>query len=127
MIVADASLVVNGLVTRSDARQWLVDHDLYAPHLIDLEVLHALRRSVRLQEISDDDAKVAMLAHRHLGITRYPVYGLTERIWELRDNLTPYDAAYVVVAEALECPLVTADAKLAAAPGVDCEIVLLPA
>lgn len=58
-------------------------------------------------------------------VTRRSHHPLIPRIWELRDNLTPYDASYVALAEALGCPLVTADARLAAAPGVRCEIVVL--
>ena len=60
-----------------------------------------------------------------LAIDRYPTLRLMWRAYELRDNVTAYDAAYVALAEALECPLVTADGRLAKAPGVRCEVELL--
>ena len=65
-------------------------------------------------------------ALRDLGLTRYPAYGLTDRIWELRDNLTAYEATYAAVAEALDCPLLTTDGRLARAPGIRCSVVLVP-
>jgi predicted nucleic acid-binding protein len=59
-------------------------------------------------------------------VIRYAVFGLLERIWELRTNLTAYDASYVALAEALDCALVTCDARIARAPGLKCAVTVLP-
>lgn len=62
-----------------------------------------------------------------MGIVRYGTHGLLGRVWELRDNLSAYDAGYVALAEALGCTLVTADARVSRAPGVRCSITVVPA
>ena len=67
-----------------------------------------------------------MNALRRLGMTRYPVFTLLERVWDLRENLSAYDASYVALAELLNCPLMTADARLSRAPGVRCSITVVP-
>ncbi|CAN5150459.1 hypothetical protein BH24ACT12_BH24ACT12_09170 [soil metagenome] len=67
-----------------------------------------------------------MNALRRLGMTRYPVFTLLERVWDLRENLSAYDASYVAVAELLNCPLMTADARLSRVPGVRCSITVVP-
>jgi predicted nucleic acid-binding protein len=59
-------------------------------------------------------------------MTRYPVFSLLDRVWELRDNLSAYDASYVALAELLDCSLLTADARLSRAPGIRCSITLVP-
>jgi len=59
-------------------------------------------------------------------MTRYPVFTLLERVWDLRENLSAYDASYVALAELLNCPLMTADARLSRAPGVRCSITVVP-
>lgn len=66
-----------------------------------------------------------MRAWRALGLERFAVVGLAERIWDLRDNVTAYDACYVAIAEVLDVPLVTADARLAATPGPRCRTTVL--
>lgn len=63
---------------------------------------------------------------RRLGITRYPVFSYLDRVWELRDNLSAYDASYVALAELLDCNLLTADARLSRAPGIRCPITVVP-
>lgn len=110
MLVADPS--VEGLVERLGA-----DGDLHAAHLIDVELLHALRRLVLLGELTAERAGDARTDFAELALTRYPHEPLADRIWELRTNLTAYDAAFVALAEALDAPLLTCDAHLAAAPG----------
>ncbi len=120
--VVDASVIVGGLRYDGLARERLRSRQLFAPHLVDLEVLDALRREARSGRLGAADGALLLRALRALGITRYPTFGLTDRIWELRDNLSAYDASYVAVAEALECPLVTGDAGIAAAPGVRCPV-----
>lgn len=96
-----------------------------APELVDIEVVNALRRMVRVGELSGAVAKEAVETLGAVPLTRRMHRPLLLRIWELRDSLTAYDATYVALAEALGCPLVTVDARIAAAPGVRCEIVVL--
>lgn len=122
LVVVDASAVVGALRHDGLARRQLAGRSLFAPHLLDLEVANALRGEARGGRLRPAEGALLLRALRALGITRYPVIGLTERIWELRDNLSAYDAAYVAVAEVLDCSLLTADAGLAAAPGVRCPI-----
>ena len=86
--------------------------------MVDLELLSALRRRVRLGEISLDRATDIRTDFAELALTRYPHEPLNDRIWELRKNLTAYDASFVALAEILDTPLVTCDASLASAPGV---------
>jgi predicted nucleic acid-binding protein len=131
MIVVDASVVVEALVDDGKsgglARERMTESSLLqAPELIDLEILSVLRRLVARGTL---DAKRAMRAvddMLDLAIVRYPHRSLTWRVWELRSNLTPYDASYVVLAEACECPLVTFDRAIARCPGLRCDVELLP-
>ncbi len=88
-----------------------------APHLLDVEVALALRRYVQARTISTDRAELALEHLGQLGVTRHGHEELLPRIWALRENLTAYDAAYVVLAEALAAPLLTLDTWLAEAPG----------
>jgi predicted nucleic acid-binding protein len=76
-------------------------------------------------QIGADDAGAALARWARLGVRRFAVVGLLARVWELRDNLTAYDATYVALAEALACELVTADARLAQAPGPRCRITVV--
>lgn len=116
----DASAAVLGLLNDGDARRSLADDDVAVPHLADSEVASALRAQVLRRTVSAEDAHRALDRWMHLGMRRYPAVGLLGRVWELRDNLSAYDAAYVALAEALGCPLVTGDARLASAPGPTC-------
>lgn len=127
MIVVDASAIVDLVAHRPvDA---LPDRlrgsgGLHAPHLVDIEVTHALRRLVATRELAADRASEARVDAANLRIIRYPHAALLDRAWELRSNLTVYDAVYVALAEALRAPLVTCDARLAATTGHDAEIEL---
>jgi predicted nucleic acid-binding protein len=127
MLVVDTSAVVAALVGRGTGRDAVMgrladDGDLHAPHLLDVEFLQTLRSLVRAGQLSVDRATDARTDFADLKIRRYPHEPLADRIWELRDNLTAYDAAFVALAEALDVPLVTCDARLAGAPGIVAEI-----
>lgn len=89
-----------------------------APHLIDLEVTQVLRRWVRAGRLDADRAKRSLDLLDDLPVHRWPHRELLARIWDLRENVTAYDGAYVALAEALECALVTRDARLAGVPGL---------
>lgn len=126
MIVVDASALV-GAATLTTTDSKLFDRiagELHAPHLIDFEVTQSLSGMLLGGKISTVTAVQARAAFVALTICRYPFSGLADRVWELRDNLTVYDASYVALAEALVCPLVTCDAKLADAPGNNAAIEL---
>ena len=130
MIVVDASVLAAALADDDAdgdvARARLsAGASLHAPQLIDLEVLSVLRRQTASGAIVERRASLAIQDLVELPLTRYPHIPFAWRAWELRHNLTPYDAAYVALAETLDCPLVTADGKLAAIRGVECTIELL--
>jgi predicted nucleic acid-binding protein len=122
VIVLDASAAVEWLLRTQkgsliEAQMFSGAHSLHAPHLLDIEVTQVLRRyvreravtEVRGQELLQDLADLRILRHRHTFLLR--------RAWQLRHHLTVYDAVYVALAEALDAPLLTCDAKIAAAPG----------
>ena len=125
MIVLDASAAVQAMLSK-DTRLILGTNHLAAPHLVDPEVLHAMRRLSRGGTLSEEEVKRALQRWARLGVQRFPMIGLAPRIWNLRHNLSVYDACYVALAEALDCPLLTADARLARATGPACPITLLP-
>lgn len=129
MIVADASVFIDALIDTSSrgkqARDLVAQFELVAPAIMDAEVLSSLRRQLRAKTITPDHASFAVQRLRRLEIKRVALEALTPRMWELRDNLTPYDAAYVSLAEALQLPLWTADKRLAQAPGTHCAIHIL--
>jgi predicted nucleic acid-binding protein len=126
VIVVDASAAVAGVLNDGVARRTLAVERLHAPHLVDSEVASALRRRVGARQLEAAAGWSALDAWRRLGLTRYPVFGLLDRVWELRDNLSAYDASYVALAEQLDCPLLTADSRLSRAPGVRCTITVVP-
>ncbi len=120
MIVVDTSAVLAALVGRpsNDALVTrLGAEELHAPHLIDVEILHALRRLVRTGDLPEARAEDARADFSDLAIIRYPHQPLSDRMWELRHSLTAYDAAFVALGEALGVPLVTCDHRLASTSG----------
>lgn len=129
MIVVDASVVVTALADDGPdgdrIRRRLRGESLVAPHLIDLEVTSAWRRLEAAGVLDPRRATLALADLRDLRIDRVPHAPLLDRCWELRSNLTTYDAAYVALAEATVATLLTADRRLAAAPGPRCEIEVL--
>ena len=96
-----------------------------APVHIDLEVISALKRYVFLKRLSPSRATQALYDYGLAPVDRQPLSPLIDRIWELRENLTAYDAAYVALAERVSVPLVTKDSKLAAAAGHSAKIILI--
>jgi predicted nucleic acid-binding protein len=129
LIVVDASVLVFALghdTPMGDrARARLRGERLSAPELIDMESLSAWRREVQAGTMSVDRANMAVRLLRRTPIRRAPHKYLVTRSWELRHNVTPYDAAYVALAELYRIPLLTADAALTAAPGPTCQFELL--
>jgi predicted nucleic acid-binding protein len=122
VIVLDASAAVDFLLARQPMAQWVAERvrtttGVYAPHLIDVEVIRALRRLVVRGETTAQRVQLAVHAYLRLRLWRYPHIAHVERIWQLRENLTAADAAYVALAEDLGLPLVTTDAALARSSG----------
>lgn len=126
MIVVDASAAVSALLNAGPARQALAEEQLHAPHLIDPEVTDALRRGVAASSIEPGDAWTALDRWRRLGMERHGALPLLERVWELRESLSAYDASYVALAESLDCALLTADARLGRAAGLRCLVTVVP-
>lgn len=129
-IVLDSSAVVAALIDTSPAGTWaeqlLADDDLAAPHLMPAEAANTLRRSVLAGLITADAASLAHGDLLEIRVRLYPYRPLAARVWELRANVTTYDAWYVALAETLDASLATLDARLSAAPGPTCEFVLPP-
>jgi predicted nucleic acid-binding protein len=121
MLVVDTSAVIAALTGRPPYGEVMDrlrgDGDLSAPHLLDVEFLHALRRLVRGRQLGEDRAADARNDFADLTIVRYRHTLVADRVWELRHSLTAYDATFVALAELLEAPLITCDARLARAPG----------
>ena len=129
MLVIDASVVLEILLRTKKApniqkRIFREKEMLHAPHLIDLEVIQVLRRYTR-REMTEDRAHLAVVDLLDLPITRYPHDLFVLRIWEMRNNLTAYDAAYIALAEALDVPFLTCDTKLASSKGHSAQIELI--
>ena len=130
MIVLDASAAV-ALVLRlplgEEVGQRLADPDeaVHAPHLLGVEVAQVVRRYVHRGELRAERGDEALSDLADLDVVRHPHEPLLARMWRLRDNMTAYDAAYVALAEALDAPLLTLDARLADAPGHDARVELV--
>lgn len=129
MIVVDASVLAPLVIDDGDdghrARTRLRDQRMTAPYLIDVEVMSAIRQSARSGVLDDRRVSQALADLMASPLRRVPHAPLLPRIWALRHNMTSYDAAYVALAEAIGVPLLTADRRLASAPGVECEIELI--
>jgi predicted nucleic acid-binding protein len=131
VIVVDASVLSNALGDDGDdggaARSRLASDDLAAPDLIDVETVAVLRKRWLAGDLTDHRFNAAIGYLEDLQLERYPTLGLMRRAFELRANVTAYDAAYVALAEHLRCCLLTADEHLAKAPSVRCPIeIMLP-
>jgi predicted nucleic acid-binding protein len=120
VIVVDASALLEALLRRSAARAvedrlFAPRETLHAPHLLDVEVAQVIRRYAAHGDIDGERGRLALADLSDFPLRRYPHAFLLPRIWELRNNLTAYDAAYVALAEALDAPLITRDRRFAAA------------
>lgn len=99
--------------------------EISAPDLVDIETVSVLRKRWLAGDLSERRFATAIEDLESIELDRYSGLALMRRAFELRANLTPYDAAYIALAEGLGCPLVTADRRLAGAPGVECEVDVL--
>src|SRR5690242_16563318 len=118
MLVVDTSAAL-AAITAGRSLPRLIERldresELGAPHLIDTEVLHALRRMRVGNQITEERAADTRSDFADLLLLRFPHEPLGDRVWELRHNLSAYDATFVALAEALSAPLITCDARLAA-------------
>jgi len=129
VIVIDASAAVEWLLHSSagwriEKRIYAGTDSLHAPHVLDLEVAHTLRRLVRESALTAARAEEALTDLLVLRVLRHPHSSFLPRIWQLRHNLSAYDAAYVALAERLDAALLTRDTRLAAASGHSASIEL---
>jgi len=130
LIVVDASAVLEMLLGTERGvhvadRVLTPEQRLHAPHLIDLEITQALRRLVMLKEIDATRAELALEDYLTLVIERHSHVETLPRLWQLRDELSAYDASYIALAEGLQAPLLTCDGKLARAHGHEAVVELI--
>jgi predicted nucleic acid-binding protein len=130
VIVVDASVLVSALIADDDAGEHMrlrldSEDTVCAPEVIDLEVANAWRRELLAGRIGEDRSRLALDDLANLPLARMPHRPLMPRIWELRHNLTPYDAAYVALAEILDVTLLTVDGRSTRAPSLQCEVELI--
>ena len=128
--VIDSSVLVAALTDAGTHGRWAADQlaqdELAAPALVLAEVANVLRRLEGSPQLPPSAAAVSLLSLDRLDLELYPFIPFADRVWELRANLTAYDAWYVAVAESLGWPLVTLDNKMARASGPRCEFCLPP-
>ena len=121
-LVVDASALVDALLIDGAARACLSEASLHAPELIDAELLSVLRRLVLTGQLVEQQARLALDTAQLLGLRRHTTRQLWPHAWQLRTNLSAYDALYVALAEQLSLPLLSADGRLARAPGLRCQV-----
>lgn len=129
-LVVDASTVVAALVDGGPDGAWaesvLVSEPLTAPHLMPVEATNILRRAALARQLSDDVASLARTDLIQLRVDLFAYEPFADRVWELRSSVTAYDAWYVALAESLDAPLATLDARLARASGPRCRFEVPP-
>ena len=130
MIVIDSSVLIAALVEETDDAAWsrtiAADPELHAPELVLAEAMNGVRRSELNHGVSTVQAEFARNTLGRMGFSLYTFNPFAERIWDLRHNLTCYDAWYVALAETLGCPLVTLDRRMSRAGGVQCQVLTPP-
>lgn len=130
MIVADAGVLLSSVTDLGGdgetARDRIHTDQVAVPHLVDIEFISALRGILLGERLTPSEAERALRGFERLPLRRLDHTPLLWRCWELRANLTSYDAMYVALAEALAVPLVTQDARLGRAPGLRCAVEVLP-
>jgi predicted nucleic acid-binding protein len=122
VIVVDASALLEALLSTPateavERRLFGSRQTLHAPHLLDVEVAQVVRRYAAAGDIDHEHGRTALADLADFPLRRYPHSFLLPRVWELRNNLTAYDAVYVALAEALDASLVTHDRRLVAVSG----------
>lgn len=125
VVVVDASALIDALLIDGTARARLATASLHAPELIDAELLSVLRRLVLAGKLPERSAWTALDTASRLGLRRHASRELWPRAWQLRANLSAYDALYVALAEQLAVPLLTTDGRAARAPGLRCDVEVL--
>ena len=126
MLVVDASVlapvVADGGIDGDTFRDRLRGEAIAGPDLLRVEVISVIRRQAAASRLTSAQAGRAIDALLDLPITVYPTASLLRRVWAVRANVTAYDGCYIALAEALDCPLLTADIRLTKAPGITCVI-----
>jgi predicted nucleic acid-binding protein len=117
MIVIDASALIDAFIGDLAIRRIMAEHDLHVPVTVDAEVLHGIRRASLRGVIGDIEAESVVAFLRDTPLVRHAVESFVPRMWSLRRNITAYDASYVALAESLDLPLITRDARLARSSG----------
>jgi predicted nucleic acid-binding protein len=130
MIVVDASALLEALLrtpvaTAVERRLFDPQETLHAPHLVDVEVAQVIRRYAANGELDSERGRFALADLADFPLFRYPHDFLLPRVWDLRNNLTTYDAVYVALAETLEAPLLTRDRRLAGTTGHHAKVELV--
>ena len=125
IVVVDASVLLDLLLASSpEVRSAVSGTEPFAPELIDAEVAGAIVRKVREGAVSEERGRLAMHRLARASIERLPLSPLLLDAWELREDLDPYDAFYIALARRLGCPLITADRRIASAPGLGVPVVV---
>jgi predicted nucleic acid-binding protein len=126
IVVVDASALVALLLDRGSMGEWVTDHlrgqVIAAPHLVTFETANIIRRHLSAKIVTLDAARNANRFLRDLQIELWPYEPLADRVWELRTNLTSYDASYVALAELLAAPVITLDKRLASVKRLRCAV-----
>lgn len=128
MIVIDASVAIEILIRTpisTKVAAGVIYEDVHAPHLIDLEVTSALQRMVKSRALDTATAETALLGLQEWPLVRHEHTALLNRIWELRESVSSYDACYVALAETLNAPLLTFDGRLSRSHGHQAHIEVL--
>jgi predicted nucleic acid-binding protein len=129
-LVVDSSVIVAALLSTNEVGAWaervIEAGSIFAPELIRVEVTNIIRRLERAKEMTEQEADAAYADFMELDLSLHPFEPFADRIWELRHNVTSYDAWYVALAESLDLPLATLDIRLAVAKGHSCRFVTPP-